>query len=360
MKVVTVLGTRPEIIKLSPLIPKLDKQTKHILVHTGQHYNFEMDAIFFEELQIREPDYVLKIGSLPAADQLAQMMLRITKILNDENPEIVIVLGDTNSTLAGALCASKCGIKLIHIEAGCRSGNRKEPEEINRILTDHCSDVLLAMDKESYNNLRLEGIADSKIFTIGDIVTEACLHHKNFVSNSHILERLNLQSGKYVLVTIHRAENTNHREVLSGLVDLLNELSKTILLVFPIHPRTKKLAKEYGLSFSENVYVIDAVGYVDFLQLLVNARFLMTDSGGLQRETCILNVPCLVLRNETEYNELVELGKLILVGKNREKILSAAKEFAMNDQKINDIKSIPYLINTEVSDKIVTLLKKGG
>lgn len=352
-KIATILGTRPEIIKLSPVIPSLDKKFDHILIHTGQHYSSRLSDIFFKDLNLRVPDYNVHVGSGSHGYQVGTMLIKIEEIIKKEKPDAVIVQGDTNTTLAGALVASKLNIKLIHIEAGCRCGNRKLPEEINRIVTDHCSDILVAIDDESYENLIKEGIDKKKIFLTGNTSVEALLRNKKFADKCGTLEKLNLKKEKYAVVTVHRAENTK-KENLTGIIKALNEISKLVDIVFPIHPRSKKAIYDTNIKIYRKVKLIEPMGYLDFIKLLSNSRFVMTDSGGVQEEAVELNVPCLVLRNETELNEFVRLGKTILGGNSTEKILEASKKIMKNYEIIKKIK---ISSKKEVSGEIIKIIE---
>ncbi|WP_026369850.1 non-hydrolyzing UDP-N-acetylglucosamine 2-epimerase [Kallotenue papyrolyticum] len=323
-KLLTVLGTRPEIIKLSPLVPLLEARLTHVLVHTGQHYDDALDRIFFEELGLRAPDYRLDVGSGSHATQTAGMLIALEAILNEVQPDAVLVQGDTNSTLAGALAAGKLGIPVIHLEAGCRSFNRRMPEELNRVLVDHCAELLLVADQHALDNLRAEG-CEQRAVLVGSTAIDACLRSVRFANRSPILDRLRLSSRGYLLCTIHRAENTT-AEVLPGLIAALNELAGAHPLVVPLHPRTAAAMRTYRLAFAPQVRVIPPLGYLDLLQLLRHARAVMTDSGGLQEEAAALNVPLLVLRAETEWTYLVRSGKAILLGNHPETILPLARQ----------------------------------
>ncbi len=326
MKVITVLGTRPEIIKLSPVIDLLEKDSffNHKIIHTGQHYDFNMDKIFFEELNLPEPSYALNIGSLPREEQLRAMQDKIETILKEERPDLVIVQGDTNSTLGGARAAKKCGIKLMHIEAGCRSFNKEMPEEINRIEVDQLSDHLIVPDAYALTNLENEeklcGKLSGKIKNCGSTAYDAAQRNILF-SNQVITQRLNLEENSFVLVTIHRAENTQEPNI-TQIVDALNKISETEKLVFPIHPRTKKVLEEKKIMLAQNITLIEPQSYLHFLALISSCKFCITDSGGVQEEAVVFNKPCLIPRNETEWMQPVDDGKNILAGTTTEKILS--------------------------------------
>ena len=332
LKIITILGTRPEIIKLSPLLPLLDQEFEHILIHTGQHYDFNMDTIFFEELKLKEPDYSLNIGSHPHGKQTGLMLEKIEEILIKKKPDAVIVLGDTNTTLAGALAASKLHVPLFHVEAGCRSFNRQMPEEINRVVADHISNYLIAPDKESFSNLLNEGISPEKISLFGSTVFEAVLRNNEFAKNKLVLDTYSLEKDNFVLVTLHRAENTDDIERFKGLVEVLNQISTKIKVVFPIHPRTKKLIKEQGITFHPTVTVLDPQPYLNFLALLSHCKLCLSDSGGIQEEALVFNVPCLIPREETEWMRLVKAGKNILVGTNPKKIVETVQDLLMDSK----------------------------
>jgi UDP-N-acetylglucosamine 2-epimerase len=328
MKILTVVGARPQFIKLAPLSKILrENGINEIIVHTGQHYDENMNDLFFKELEIPEPDYNLGIGSGNHGEQTGKMLIEIEKIILKENPDLVIVYGDTNSTLAGALAASKLHIKLAHVEAGLRSFNKRMPEEINRVLTDHVSDILFCPTQTAVENLKNEGITNG-VYLVGDVMFDALLHFSKISDmKSVILERLNIKPKEYYLTTIHRAENTDNYERLKNILTAFSKMDE--IVVFPIHPRTRKMISYYGLDGfleNDNVKVIDPVGYLDMLKLEKNAKAILTDSGGVQKEAFWLKVPCITLRDETEWIETVNLGWNRLVGSNVEKILEAVRD----------------------------------
>lgn len=353
MKICTILGTRPEIIKLSPLIPLLDKEFEHVLVHTGQHYDYNMDGVFFEELGLRKPDYLLGVGSASHAQQIAQMMIKIEEILLQEKPDAVIVFADPNTPLAGALVATKLSIPLIHLEAGCRSFNRKMPEEINRIVCDHCADLLLAPDEKAKQNLLCEGVSPEGIIIVGSTALEASIRNFHYAKSNKIMEKLGLSRGKFVIATLHRAENTTNLKILQELLEAIGEIASQIKLIFPLHPRTKKIIEENNLNISSFVTVIPPLSYLEMLNLLENCFFIVSDSGGLQEEAAALNTPCLILRNETEWTYLLDLEKNMLLGTNKLKIISVAQDFIRHPEKIETMKNIRLFLNTNTSQKIV-------
>jgi len=334
MKIVTVVGTRPQFIKMAPVSRELRKHFNEIVLHTGQHYNYEMNKIFFEQLNIPEPDYYLGVGSGTHGYQTGEMIKRIEKILLEEKPDLVLVYGDTNSTLAGALAAVKLHIKVAHVEAGLRSFDKRMPEEVNRILTDHISDILFCPTETAVKNLYNEGIKNG-VYLTGDVMFDALLTNIQIAErNSKILTELGLKPKDYCLATVHRAENTDNRKNLENIINAFIESEE--LIVFPAHPRTVKSLKIYGLldrlKKAENVLLIKPVGYLDMLLLEKNAKKILTDSGGVQKEAYLLKVPCITLRERTEWIETVEDGWNILVGANKEKILKALKEFEPNGE----------------------------
>jgi len=360
LKVLTVLGTRPEIIKLSSLIPLLDDSVEHVLVHTGQHYSFEMDSVFFHELRLRPADYTLKIGSQKQIAQTAGIMLKLEPILEKEQPDFLVVQGDTNSTLAGGLAGAKTGVPVAHVEAGCRSFNRRMPEEVNRILTDHCSTLLFAPDQTSRRHLLEEGIAEEKIHLVGNTIIDACMRSRELAAGSDTLNRLGLVKNGYVLATMHRAENTDEAEALREIVNALDDVAERITLVLPIHPRTKAALKKAGIKLSQEMKVVEPLGYLDFISLLSNAKFAMTDSGGVQEEAAILDTPALVMRNETEWVEYIEAGKNILAGTQRREIAEIAFGLIDDPERLKSLRGAKIAIKRDVSLKILETLRRAA
>lgn len=313
MKILTILGARPQFIKASAFSRALlaSPAIQEIIVHTGQHYDENMSDIFFEELAIPKPNYYLNIGSGSHGLQTGKMLEKIEEVLLKEQPDWVLVYGDTNSTLAGALAASKLHIPIAHIEAGLRSFNKKMPEEINRILTDHCATLLFAPTNIAKQHLLNEGIETDKVHITGDIMYDTALYFAELSSQkSKILEQLSLKPQKYVLATIHRAENTDQRDRLTNIFNALLLLCSEIDIVLPLHPRTKKYLNTYNLldKLPNNLYLIEPIGYLDMVQLEKNAAVVATDSGGVQKEAFFYGVPCATLRDETEWVELIQLG----------------------------------------------------
>jgi len=322
MKLLTVVGARPQLIKASPLSIELRKDHREILVHTGQHYDPGMSDVFFDELGIPAPDYHLGVGSGRHGQQTGAMLAAIEAVLVEEQPDAVIVFGDTNSTLAAALAAAKLDVPVAHVEAGLRSFNRRMPEEVNRVLTDHVSAWLFAPSAVSAANLGVEGIHDN-VHVVGDIMVDAMrIHGARADERSGLLDRLSLDRGGYYLATVHRAENTDDRSRLTAILAAFSELDRPVLL--PLHPRTEKRLLEMQLTPGSNVILVEPLGYLDMLHVQARARAILTDSGGIQKEAYHLNVPCLTLRDETEWVETVETGWNRLVGADTKAILEAA------------------------------------
>jgi len=329
-KIVTILGARPQFVKaavLSRIISKYNT-VEEVIVHTGQHYDANMSDIFFSEMEIPKPKYNLSIHGLSHGAMTGQMLEKIEAILVVEKPELVVVYGDTNSTLAGALAAKKRHMKVVHIEAGLRSFNMKMPEEINRILTDRISDLLLCPTDTAIENLQLEGFENmpSKIVKCGDIMKDAVEFYSEFSSEkSNIMAALNLKKDEFVLATIHRQENTDSIENLKAIFKGLEEISKKKLVVMPLHPRTKAILNKENLHF--NLKIMDPVGYFDMLELLKYCSLVVTDSGGLQKEAFFNKKHCIIAREETEWVELVSNKFAIIVGSDSNKMVDAFQKF---------------------------------
>ncbi len=318
MKIITVIGARPQFIKAAVVSRILRKSSKcrEILLHTGQHYDDNMSDIFFRELGIPHPDYNLNIGSGQHGTQTGKMLGAIEEVLLKQKPDWVLVYGDTNSTLAGALAAVKLHIPVAHIEAGLRSFNRNMPEEINRVLTDHAADLLFAPTKTAVKNLKKEGVPNQKVCLVGDVMYDAALYYgKKSQQISRILEKLHLKSNKYILSTIHRAENTDDPKRLNAIISAFKKVSQSVPIVLPLHPRTQSYLKKVNLV-TDNFKVIDPVGYLDMVMLEKNSCLIATDSGGVQKEAFFYRVPCVTLRDETEWVELVQNGWNFIVKPN--------------------------------------------
>lgn len=318
-RILTVLGTRPELVKLAPLLPGLDQRAEQRVLHTGQHYSAEMDAVFFRDLSLRPPDVALQVGSGSHAVQTGAILAGVERALLEWPAQALLVLGDTNSTLGGALAAAKLGVPVIHLEAGCRSFLREQPEEINRVLVDHCATHLLAPDEVARRNLLREGIAEGAIAVVGSTSVDAALRYVEGARGRRIvgevLDRLGLPDARRLLLcTVHRAENTT-AEALPRIVAGLNRVAAEYPIAFPVHPRTRAmLDKLPGAALSPRVLALPPLGYLDLLALLGCCRALLTDSGGLQEEAAAVGTPALVLRRETEWSYLITAGKNALVG----------------------------------------------
>ena len=348
MKIITIIGARPQFIKAAAISRELlkHKNITEIIIHTGQHYDDNMSEIFFNQMKIPMPKYNLKIGGGTHGQMTGRQIEKIEEILINENPNLVIVYGDTNSTLAGALAAVKLNIKVAHIEAGLRSFNRNMPEEINRIITDHISTFLFAPTQISVENLIKEGFNVSKIYKTGDIMLDACIYYKTYSKKPNLISD---SITDFNLCTIHRAENTDNIENLTKIFKGLSYSNKVIIL--PIHPRTKKIITESKIEISKNILLLDPVGYFEMLWLELNADKIITDSGGVQKEAYFFKKFCITLRNETEWMELVHGGWNVLVGSNTNLI----KEF-INKESPN----LPYInyygtgnTSTDIVNKII-------
>lgn len=331
MKILTVVGARPQFIKAAAVSNILRKEHEEILVHTGQHYDENMSEIFFTELQIPKPNYNLGIGSGNHGKQTGKMLIELERIYLQEKPDLVLVYGDTNSTLAASLCASKLLIPVAHVEAGLRSYNKCMPEEQNRILTDHLSKFLFVPTESSAENLQKEGINDG-VYNVGDVMFDAIIRFGKLAEEkSTVVKDLGLPENGYILSTIHRAENTNSIDRLKNIIEALNKSNK--LVVLPLHPRTRKYIEDYGLKFEDNIKIIEPVGYLDMIALEKSAEKIVTDSGGVQKEAFFMKKPCITMRDETEWVETVENGWNVIVGTDKNKILENILNFYPNKEQ---------------------------
>jgi len=322
-----ILGTRPEIIKMSPIVRECERMNlDYFILHTGQHYSYNMDRVFFEKLELPEAKYNLDVGSGTQGKQTADMLIGIEKILQKEIPDVVLVEGDTNTVLAGALAAAKLRIKVGHIEAGLRSYDRSMPEETNRILTDHCSDYLFAPTSTSKQILLHEGLLQKNVFMVGNTIVDAVKQNITIAqTKTQIQSKLNLQN-EFMLATSHRQENVDSKfhfkNLIKGLQLIQNEFK--IPLIYPIHPRARKQLQLFGIN-PTGLTLVEPLNYLEFLQLESKAKLVLTDSGGVQEETCILKVPCVTLRENTERPETIDVGSNLLAGTSPNRILAAAK-----------------------------------
>ena len=400
MKILSIIGARPQFIKAAIASRRIrDEGIKEILVHTGQHYDFNMSDIFFQELNLPEPDYHLGVGSGSHGEQTGRMLLEIEKVLLQQKPDIALVYGDTNTTLAGSLAAAKLHIPVAHIEAGLRSYNKAMPEEINRVLTDHCSDILFCPTETAVKNLQKEGfvnvVEDGKlidddfslaqkysrlsvanshsiagslplVINVGDVMLDIALEVKKLTEadtdrEERILKRYFLKAKDYILVTIHRADNTDDRGNLQNIMAALKEIAgKGLKIFFPAHPRTKKALERFSLmgDVPQNLIISEPVSYVEIITLESNASLIITDSGGLQKEAYFFKVPCIIPRDETEWTELVEIGWNKVVGTAKENLVNSVSS-ALNEDFPNR-QWIDFYGNGSASEKIVRVLLNYG
>lgn len=327
MKVLTIIGARPQFIKaavVSRAFKEHRPDVQEVIVHTGQHYDANMSDVFFDELEIPKPDYNLGIGGGTHGQNTGRMIEKLEGLMMEVQPQWLLVYGDTDSTLAGALAAAKLHIPVAHVEAGLRSFNRRMPEEINRVLTDHIAEILFAPTKTGLKNLLNEGIAEEKIKLVGDVMYDASLFYKEKARKPQLPAELEIKGGDFVLCTIHRAENTDDPQRLKNIFQGLGDSGETIIL--PLHPRTRAKIKDYGIAISENVWVIDPVGYLEMVWLEANCWLVATDSGGVQKEAYFFGKPCVTMRDETEWVELVEAGWNQLVGADPAEIFMALRK----------------------------------
>lgn len=360
MKLVAVAGARPNFMKIAPLISELENHGKNIqwkLVHTGQHYDEKMSDLFFRQLEIPEPNINLEVGSASHTVQTAEIMKRFEPVVKEYRPDVVLVVGDVNSTIACGLVTAKSGVKLAHVEAGLRSFDRSMPEEINRILTDSISDFLFCTEQSGVDNLLREGISDEKIFFVGNVMIDTLLNNKVKAENSNILNRLNLNGGDFAVVTLHRPSNVDDVVVFGRILDSLEIIQNDMPVVFPVHPRTRR--NLYSMSLRNRIdsmtgfHLLDPLGYLDFLKLMSSAKIVLTDSGGIQEETTILNVPCLTLRENTERPITVEVGSNRIVGTETAKIVDAYKQIRDYESRKSQV---PPLWDGNAAKRIVRVL----
>jgi UDP-N-acetylglucosamine 2-epimerase (non-hydrolysing) len=324
MKIVNIVGARPNFMKIAPIMEAMSKHEtiEPLLVHTGQHYDEGMSDVFFRDLGIPVPDVHLGVGSASHAEQTARVMVEFEKVCITHKPDLIVVVGDVNSTMACAIVAAKLLIPSAHVEAGLRSFDRTMPEEINRVLTDAVADLLFTTSRDADVNLVREGVDPRKVHFVGNVMIDTLLKHRSKALQLNVLRRFELEPGKFALVTLHRPSNVDDPAVLSGILEALSTITATMPVIFPIHPRTRKRIQEFGLELGR-VRAVDPFGYLEFLNLTANAGVVLTDSGGLQEETTILRVPCLTLRQNTERPVTIEYGTNVMVGPDKTRILSA-------------------------------------
>jgi len=360
MKIVNIVGARPNLMKIAPLIAEMQRfsDIEPVLVHTGQHYDDNMSEVFFKELGIPQPDYNLGVGPGTHTWQTAQVMLALEPLLQELRPDLVLVVGDVNSTLAAALVAAKVCIPLAHVEAGLRSFDRTMPEEINRVITDALADYLFTTERSANENLQQEGIPDHRVFFVGNVMIDTLLHHRQRAEALGMPARYGVSGNGYALLTLHRPSNVDVREVLGGILNALDSLQSRLPVLFPAHPRTMRRLAENGflerIKTMPNLRLIEPLGYLEFLGLMAQARLMLTDSGGIQEETTALGIPCLTLRENTERPITIEMGTNRLAGNRKESILNAYEDFARNETRNC---SIPPKWDGKAADRIVEILK---
>jgi len=353
-----VVGARPNFMKAAPLIREFKKRGKiePFLIHTGQHYDENMSKVFFEDLELPQPDVYLGVGSGSHAEQTAKIMLSFENVLERDNCDLVIVVGDVNSTLACSLVAVKMMVTVAHVEAGLRSFDLTMPEEINRMVTDILSRFCFTTSPEAEINLKREGVSEDRIFFVGNIMIDSLLYYMDKADRSDVLNRLRLNKKDYVLVTLHRPSNVDDFDTFRGIYGVLEELSRTIPVVFPVHPRTRKMMYEAGIGTSEDndLKLIDPIGYLDFVKAMKHARLVITDSGGIQEETTVLGVPCLTVRKNTERPITIEMGTNKLVGTEPTRVLEEAKK-ALKEESLDY--RIPPLWDGKTAERIADILE---
>lgn len=363
LKIINVVGARPNFMKMAPIIEAMNEHKgliKHILVHTGQHYDERMSKTFFSDLGMPKPDIDLEIGSCSHAEQAAQIMIAFEKVCLKEKPDMVIVVGDVNSTMACTITAKKLGIKVAHVEAGLRSRDMLMPEEINRLCTDVLSDYLFTTDYIANENLKSEGIPEEKIFFVGNVMIDTLINQQEKAKKLSILKDWNLVPGMYATLTLHRPSNVDNKTVFQGILEALSEIASEIPIIFPIHPRTSKMVEKFKFKhfFSSSdiihgIWITEPLGYLELLQLNMNAKMVLTDSGGLQEETTFLKVPCITLRENTERPITCEVGTNVVVGNDKDKIILAFKKVLQSKVKKG---SIPEKWDGNAAERIVNEL----
>ncbi len=359
-KIVLIVGARPNFMKSAPLMRELLSNKKSFdtkLIHTGQHYDHALSQLFFDELKMAKPDIYLGVGSGSHAEQTAKIMIELEKSFTEIKPDLVMVFGDINSTLAAAIVAAKMCIKLAHVEAGLRSFDHTMPEEINRIVTDRLSNYLFVSEESGLINLKNEGVPESKIFYTGNIMIDSLVSNLEVASHSTILERLSLEPENYITMTMHRPANVDSEETLKELFKSITEISKEIPIVFPCHPRTKKRLEDFGIKNNDDshgIKVIEPLGYLDFLKLQSKSKCVLTDSGGVQEETTFLQIPCITMRKNTERPSTVDIGSNLVIGVDPKVIQDTTLDSVRGNAKVG---SIPKLWDGNTAGRIVDIMK---
>jgi len=354
------VGARPNFMKVAPLhraFQKYHDSIRHLIVHTGQHYDEAMSKVFFEDLELPQPDFYLGVGSGTHAQQTAKVMVEFEKVLLGQKPELVVVVGDVNSTVACSLVSVKMGIPVAHVEAGLRSFDRTMPEEINRLLTDSVAEFLFVSEQSGLTNLKREGVDEKKMFFVGNIMIDSLIQYLEKARQTNMAKKLGLQPKKFVLVTLHRPSNVDEQENLEAIFSIFRQLAETTTIVFPVHPRTRKMIQQCGLAEKtgsiEHVQLLDPLGYLEFLDLMQQAQLVLTDSGGIQEETTYLGIPCLTLRKNTERPITVEVGTNLVCGLNEDLIVLRSKETLNGNCKAG---KIPELWDGRTAVRIADIL----
>ncbi len=361
MKVLNIVGARPNFMKIAPIHRLMLKSENFepVLIHTGQHYDRAMSKIFFEDLELPEPDIYLGVGSGSHAQQTGDVMVKLEEVMIEQKPDMVLVVGDVNSTMAASLVASKLCIPIAHVEAGLRSFDRTMPEEINRIVTDSLADWLFVTEESGRVNLLKEGVPEEKIHFVGNVMIDSLLFYQKKSAQSKILNELKLNSAAYALLTLHRPANVDDPSHFKKILKALEQIEKEIPIIFPIHPRARKMIDKF--KFSENIesmkqlILTEPLGYLDFLHLMINATLVLTDSGGIQEETTVIGIPCLTMRENTERPVTIDIGTNVLVGMDTEKIVAETFDI-LSDKKKNG--SIPPLWDGHAASRIVDVLER--
>ena len=360
IKIICVCGARPNFMKIAPIIRAFNKNGNFdpLLVHTGQHYDRKMSRLFFDELKIPKPDINLEVGSASHTVQTAKIMERFEPVVQNFQPDYVLVVGDVNSTIACGLVAAKLGVKLIHVEAGLRSFDRSMPEEINRLLTDSISDLLFVTEQSGIDNLQKEGIDSEKVHFVGNVMIDTLMANRKKAEDSDILSRLDLQAKDYAVITLHRPSNVDNMDTFKQIISAFEHIQKDLKLIFPIHPRTRKNIKDTDLGkrikAMETCSLLDPIGYLDFLCLMSNSALVITDSGGIQEETTILGVPCMTLRENTERPVTVTEGTNHLVHVTTDDILKNYQQIKESNFDISG--RIPTLWDGKAAERIAAII----
>ncbi len=357
-KIISVVGARPNFMKVAPIHKAFQQYRSlvtHLICHTGQHYDEKMSKVFFEDLELPQPDFYLGVGSGSHTEQTARVMIEFEKILLAEKPDLIIVVGDVNSTIACSLVASKMGTPIAHVEAGLRSFDRTMPEEVNRVLTDAISDFLFVTEKSGIENLKREWVAGEKVFFVGNVMIDSVVHYLPKAERSKIVSDLQLQKNNYILATLHRPSNVDTKGGLEDIVSFFSSVSENVPIVFPVHPRTRKNLEQHGLlsALQQKVILTEPIGYIDFLSLIKNAALIVTDSGGIQEESTYLKVPCVTVRNNTERPITVEVGTNYLAGTDFSNVTAIVRSILNGNAKQG---RIPELWDGKAAERITKKL----